>query len=54
MKNIFKEFKDKICTTCVHCGENTFQKCEIRECVNSDTQKCKTIAKCLSFERSRK
>lgn len=35
MKNIFKEFKDKICTNCVHFGENSFQDCEIRECVDN-------------------
>lgn len=54
MKIIFKEFKEKICSFCVHCGDNAFQNCEIRECINSDVQDCKTRAKCYYYEKRRK
>lgn len=54
MKNIYSEYKEKICTSCIHYGDNSFQDCEIRECINSNEQNCKTRAKCYFYEKEKK
>ena len=44
MKSIYSEYKEKICTSCIHYGDNSFQDCEIRKCVDN------TI-KCIKYEK---
>ena len=55
MKTIYSEYKEKICTSCIHFGDSLFQDCEIRKCVNYKTKdNCRTRAKCYYYKKLKK